>query len=86
MWIFIVAAGVGTTIAQYLMTMAYKLQEASPVAAFSFTSILWSTAIGVLIFGEMPGLLEVVGILVLFACLVMLVWLRSSHAPAEGSR
>lgn len=85
-WGFIVAAGVGTTLAQYLMTMAYKLQEASTVAAFSFTSILWSTAIGTFIFGEVPGTMETAGILVLFVCLVMLVRLRPMHTQVEGSK
>lgn len=85
LWAFIAAAGVGTTVAQYLMTMAYKLQEASTVAAFSFTSILWSTAIGMIMFGEIPGIWETAGILVLFASLVALVRVRLPQAPVEGS-
>ncbi len=79
LWGFVVVAGVGTTVAQYLMTMAYKLQEASSVAAFSFTSILWSTGIGVLMFGEIPDTWETAGILVLFSSLVALVLVR--HRP-----
>ena len=77
LWGFVAAAGVLTTVAQYFMTMAYKLEQASTVSAFSFTSILWSLSIGALVFGEIPERLEAFGIFILFGSLVALVLVRA---------
>jgi drug/metabolite transporter (DMT)-like permease len=82
LWGFVLIAGVLTTVAQYFMTMAYKLEQASSVAAFSFTSILWSLMIGILIFGEIPGHLEAFGIFILFGSMVALVLVRA-HRTAR---
>lgn len=77
LWAFVVAAGVLTTVAQYFMTMAYKLEQASTVSAFSFSSILWALMIGALVFGEIPERLEAFGIFILFGSLVALVLVRA---------
>jgi len=86
LWGFVLIAGVLTTVAQYFMTMAYKLEQASTVSAFSFTSILWSLMIGALIFGEIPGVLEAFGIFILFGSLIALVLVRSRAARRTESR
>ncbi|PKN22181.1 MAG: hypothetical protein CVU65_15510 [Deltaproteobacteria bacterium HGW-Deltaproteobacteria-22] len=80
LWGFVLVAGVLTTVAQFFMTMAYKLEQASTVSAFSFTSILWSLMIGALIFGEIPDRLEAFGIFILFGSLIALVLVRSRAA------
>jgi len=86
LWGFVLAAGVLTTVAQYFMTMAYKLEQASSVSAFSFTSILWSLMIGALIFGEIPQRLEAFGIFILFGSMVALVLVRSRAAHRTDSQ
>ncbi len=77
LWLFALAAGVLTTLAQYFMTLAYKLEQASYVAAFSFTSILWSLLIGILFFREIPRVTEAFGIFILFGSMVALVLVRA---------
>ena len=86
LWGFVAAAGVLTTVAQYFMTMAYKLEQAGTVSAFSFTSILWSLMIGALVFGEIPDRLEAFGIFILFGSLVALVLVRGRGAHRTRHR
>jgi drug/metabolite transporter (DMT)-like permease len=86
LWAFVAAAGVLTTVAQYFMTMAYKLEQASTVSAFSFSSILWSLMIGALVFGEIPERLEAFGIFILFGSLVALVLVRAREAHPNRRR
>jgi drug/metabolite transporter (DMT)-like permease len=43
-------SGVG----QYLLTKAYGLAEASVISPFSYVMIIWATAFGILIWGDLP--------------------------------
>jgi drug/metabolite transporter (DMT)-like permease len=42
-------------LSQILMTTAYRHAPASTLAPFGYSSILWSTALGYLIFSDLPG-------------------------------
>lgn len=54
---FLCLAGVGTVMVagQALMLRAFMVAEASIVAPFYYTTLLWSALIGVVAFGEVPG-------------------------------
>ncbi len=69
-WLSVLLVGSVTTLAQYLMTSAYKLEPASSVAGFSFVAIIWSLLFGKVIFGEIPSALELVGIGTIFVTMV----------------
>ncbi len=71
------------TVAQGFMTLAYKLEEASFVAVFSFSSILFAVILGKWIFGELPTVSEGLGIALLFFSMVALVWLRHREEKAR---
>ncbi len=80
-----VLVGILTTVAQFLMTHAYKLEEASSVAGYSFVAIFWAILLGKVAFGELPSLPESVGIVIIFVSMVGLALLRrrdAARAPA----
>jgi drug/metabolite transporter (DMT)-like permease len=74
---YLLLVGILTTIAQYLMTTAYKLEPASNVAGFSFVAIFWAILMGKLVFGELPGKWEFFGTLLIFISMVGLVAMRN---------
>ena len=41
--------------AQILMTQSYRLADASVVAAFDYTSMIWASLLGYLAFGDLPS-------------------------------
>jgi drug/metabolite transporter (DMT)-like permease len=43
------------------MTQSYRLTDASIIACFDYTSMIWALAIGFVIFGELPTPLAFVG-------------------------
>jgi len=63
----LIGVGLASTVAQLLMTDAYRRGEPTIVAPFEYTSILWTTLIGITLFGETPSPTMAAGVLVLVA-------------------
>ncbi|GIX09743.1 DMT family transporter [Elioraea sp.] len=66
---FAILVGVGlvSTLAQLLMTEAYRRGEASIVAPFEYTGILWTGLIGLVIWDERPAPTMLAGVAILVA-------------------
>jgi drug/metabolite transporter (DMT)-like permease len=59
------AVGVITGLAQLLMTEGYRSGEPSMVAPFEYGAILYTTVLGMVIWGEFPDLWNIVGIAII---------------------
>jgi len=57
--------GLIAAIGFYCLSQAYVVSEASAIAPFEFTYILWAVVFGYLFWQEVPGLTTLIGILVL---------------------
>ena len=67
-WFYVIAMGVIATISQLLMTKAYSATKAGIVGAVSYTNILFSIIVGVLLGDALPDATTTVGIvLIVFA-------------------
>lgn len=57
-WELLILLGVGITggVAQVLLTEAYASAQVSALGPYSYTSILWATGLGIVVFGTWPGL------------------------------
>ncbi|WP_425449397.1 DMT family transporter [Dethiothermospora halolimnae] len=53
--------GVFATAAQFLMTNAYRYAPAGELAIYTYTNIIFSTVIGILIWSEIPDKLAIIG-------------------------
>lgn len=53
-WLFLLG-GAANFCAHFLLIEAYRLSAAAVVAPFKYTSLLWSAALGYLIWGDLPG-------------------------------
>ena len=67
-WFYVLGMGVFATISQLLMTKAYGETKAGIVGAVSYTNIVFSIAVGVLLGDPFPSIITTIGImLIIFA-------------------
>ena len=66
-WAVMIAIGLLGGLGQILMTTSYRFADASTIAPFDYTTIIWATALGWLMFAEVPGPLVIVGSAVVIA-------------------
>jgi len=80
-WILAALVGVGvvSAAAQLLMTAGYRSGEANMLAPFEYGAILYTLALGYLIWNEVPGASEFAGIAVLVAS-GLFAWWREGQA------
>jgi len=71
---FLVGAGICGGVAQIFMTEAYRHAEASTVAPFEYTSILFAIAVGYFAFGEQPTIHIIVGGAIVIGAGIFIVW------------
>lgn len=64
-WLFLIAIGVISTLAQLLMTEAYRSGEATLIAPFEYGAILHTMTLGFIFWNERPAAMDFVGIAIL---------------------
>jgi drug/metabolite transporter (DMT)-like permease len=64
-WSLMLATGVLAGAGHYCIINAFKRAPASVLAPFSFTQLIWATALGYLIFGDLPDGATLLGALVI---------------------
>jgi drug/metabolite transporter (DMT)-like permease len=79
----ILGAAVVSTGAQLLMTEGYRTGEATVIAPFEYGSILYTTLIGLVIWGEIPDIWSWLGISIIIAS-GLYVWHRETMAGRTG--
>jgi drug/metabolite transporter (DMT)-like permease len=53
--------GIASTAGQWIVVLAFRYADASVLAPFSYTQLLWVSILGFLIFGEVPDIWTVTG-------------------------
>jgi len=74
MWVWLVAIGVLGTVAQLALSQALKETEPTAVMPFDFLKLVWTTLLGLWVFGELPDLLTWIGAVVVFASSFYIAW------------
>ena len=59
--LFGVLIGVASTAGQWIVVLAYRYADASVLAPFSYTQLLWVSILGFFLFGEVPDVWTVTG-------------------------
>ena len=87
--LLIAACGPIAAIGMTMLGEAYRLEEANIVTSFEYTTLIWGTLWGYLIWNETPGLHSVIGAaLIVGAGLLLLVFARGKAPrmdPAHGA-
>lgn len=85
-WALIIAMGVTGGLGQIALTYSLRLAPVSVVAPVDYTSLIWSTAFGALLFGALPTPWTWIGAPVIIASGLYIVWrehrLRVPATPA----
>ena len=79
-WGLLLAVGLVSVGAQMLMTAAYRSADTTLVAPFEYSAILWTTALGLFLWGEVPDGWDLAGFLVLVGA-GLAIW-RMEITPA----
>lgn len=59
--LFGILIGIASTAGQWIVVLAFRYADASVLAPFSYTQLLWVSILGFLIFGEVPDVWTVTG-------------------------
>ena len=59
--LFGIFIGVASTAGQWIVVLAFRYADASVLAPFSYTQLLWVTVLGFVIFGELPDIWTITG-------------------------
>ena len=59
--LFGILIGVASTAGQWIVVLAFRYADASVLAPFSYTQLLWVSILGFVIFGEVPDIWTVTG-------------------------
>ena len=59
--LFGVFIGVASTAGQWIVVLAFRYADASVLAPFSYTQLLWVSILGFIVFGEVPDIWTVTG-------------------------
>jgi drug/metabolite transporter (DMT)-like permease len=70
----LVTIGILGGIGQILMTQSYRFADASLVAPFDYTTMIWALLLGWFVFGQLPGTAVVVGGSVVAAAGLFVIW------------
>jgi drug/metabolite transporter (DMT)-like permease len=65
--LFGILIGVASTAGQWIVVLAFRYADASVLAPFSYTQLLWVSMLGFLIFGEVPDVWTVSGAAIIVA-------------------
>lgn len=71
---FFVAVGLVGAGAQWSLSLAYKHAPTAIVAVFNYTSLIWATLIGWLVWGEWPLPVVFAGSAIVIAANVLIIW------------
>jgi drug/metabolite transporter (DMT)-like permease len=58
---FGIVIGIASTLGQWIVVLAFRYADASVLAPFSYTQLLWVSMLGFIIFGEVPDVWTVIG-------------------------
>lgn len=76
-WLYMLGTGGLATIGQLMLTRAYALAPAAHVGSLIYTTVIVAGLLGWLIWGETPGLLDLVGVTLVMLAGVLVVFVRS---------
>ncbi len=83
-WAMLAAIGVTGALSQYWWIMAFRTGEASAVAPFDYSRLIFTGAVGLVVFGEVPDVWTVAGAGLIVASTIYLARreARQSRTPA----
>ncbi|OEH91576.1 DMT family transporter [Bacillus solimangrovi] len=82
---FLLLAGFFATIGQFGITMAYKFAPAKEISIFSYTNIIFTAIISIIIFNQSPDVLSIIGYIIIFAASLYMFLINKKVADRKNS-
>ncbi len=80
-WAPLILIGLLGGVGQIFMTQGYRYADASVLATFDYSSILFAMAIGFVVFSETPSGAVMLGAAIVISAGLTVVWQESRPAP-----
>lgn len=77
-WAYLILLGAVGTCGQFCLTQAYRLAPASQVGPFTYSSLLWASLAGWLVWREVPSLQTLLGGALIISAGLILIYSRGS--------
>jgi drug/metabolite transporter (DMT)-like permease len=84
-WMLLCLAGVFGTVGHFLLIQAFRRAPAGTLAPFLYAQVGFALLLGWLLFGHMPGAMELWGIALIVACGASIAWMASRPAKATAT-
>lgn len=78
--------GVGTAVAGFLISQAYRVAEASYVAPFEYLALPMAVVWGIVVFDEFPDVWDFVGMALILGAGLFMVWREARAKPVALQR
>ena len=75
----LLGVGLSGAAAQWMLSVAYKNAPAAVVSVFNYTSIVWATLFGFMIWNEWPMPAVIVGAVIVIASNLLIIWRESQR-------
>lgn len=77
--VILLLAGVSSTLTQYSITFAYKFAPANEISIYNYSSIIFVTLLGFIIWGNLPDYIAIIGyVLIISGALIPSLFLKTS--------
>ena len=80
----LVLSGLFGGVGQLLLTQSYRYADASTIAPFDYTQMIWVLIVAWFLFGEHPSAHVLIGATIVIAAGMMVI--LNEHRPRRGSR
>lgn len=82
---WLILAGIFGGIAQVLLTQSYRFGDASTIAPFDYTSMIWVLIVSVIVFGTWPSATILIGTAIVISAGLFVIW-REHRLGIERTR
>ena len=79
----LILAGLFAAVAQFSITSAYKFAPARKIGVFDNTQVVFSAALGIIFFAEIPELLSIAGYIIIIGMAVFRWYWNLKHENPE---
>ena len=83
--VFMVSAGIFGGIGQVLLTQSFRFGDASTIAPFDYTSMIWTMVVSLAVFGVWPNTVVLLGTAIVIAAGLFVIW-REHRLGIERTR
>ena len=84
--ILLAVLGAGANLLLYCLLKSFSMVDASALAPFRYTELMWSAAVGAVLFAEIPAATTLIGAAVIIPSTLYVVWAENQKSKEEDAQ